>query len=102
MNSFFEERKSGAEEAVAFKSGEHSHCRAIVKEIPVPEYGATDVARARAALNLSQRGLASALGVSTRTVEAWEAGKNIPSGAAQRLLYLLESDSSLVTRLIAR
>ena len=50
----------------------------------------------------SRRALATALGVSTRTVEAWEAGKNDPSGPARHLLYLLDGDHSLLERLTAR
>ena len=51
---------------------------------------------------IRQEELALALGVSPRTVEAWEAGKNVPSGAAQRLLYLLEQDHSLIDRLVTQ
>lgn len=100
--NYFEELKKSLEEAVAYSKGDTSRCRTVVVESPVPEYRADDVARTRKALNLSQRGLATALGVSTRTVEAWEAGVNVPSGAAQRLLYLFECDHSLVERLVAR
>ena len=95
---------AGLEDAVAYINGDKSHGREVVREIPdmVPVYKATDVVRVRKALNLSQRRLALALGVSPRTVEAWEAGKNEPSGAARHLLYLFELDHSLVDRLVAR
>ncbi|WP_366517617.1 helix-turn-helix domain-containing protein [uncultured Mailhella sp.] len=79
-----------------------SRCRVVVRESPVPEYKAEDVARIRKSLDLSQRTLANALGVSTRTVEAWEAGRNVPSGAARHLLYLFDCDHSLVDKLIVR
>lgn len=92
----------GLKEAVAYKQGDRSHCRVSVREVPVPEYRAADVAGIRKALNLSQRALANALGVSARTVEAWEAGKNAPSGAARHLLYLFDCDHSLIDRLITR
>ena len=83
----------GLQEAVAYKRGDRSRCRVSVREIPIPEYKAADVARTRKDLNL---------GVSTRTVEAWEAGKNDPSGPARHLLYLLDGDHSLLERLTAR
>ena len=98
--NFFEELKQSLEEAVAFKKGDRSRCRVSVTEVPIPEYQAGDVAHIRAVLNLSQRGLAVALGVSVRTVEAWEAGKNPPSGPASHLLYLLEQEPDLVKRLL--
>lgn len=98
----YEDILEGLQEAVAYKQGDRSRCRISVREIPVPEYKAADVARTRKDLNLSQRALATALGVSTRTVEAWEAGKNDPSGPARHLLYLLDGDHSLLERLTAR
>lgn len=92
----------GLKDALAYKNGDRSRCRVTVRELPVPEYKAEDVTRTRKELNLSQRGLASVLGVSPRTVEAWEAGKNTPSGAARHLLYLVDNDHSLVERLTVK
>ena len=100
----FELLLASAEQALAYSRGDTSKGTATVREIPdpVPEYRAGDVARTRKDLNLSQRALADALGVSKRTVEAWEAGRNVPSGAARHLLYLLDTDHALVNRLVAR
>jgi len=102
--SYYESLMAGLEDAVAYIEGDKSRAREVMREIPdpVPEYRAADVVRTRKALNLSQRRLAYALGVSPRTVEAWESGKNEPSGAARHLLYLFETDHSLVERLTAR
>ena len=102
--SYYESLMAGLEDAVAYIEGDKSRVREVVREIPdpVPEYRAADVVRTRKALNLSQRRLAYALGVSPRTVKAWESGKNEPSGAARHLLYLFETDHSLVERLTAR
>ena len=33
--------------------------------------------------------------VSTKTVEAWEAGRNIPDGPARRMLSMLKQDPSI-------
>ena len=33
-----------------------------------------------------------------KTVEAWEAGTNTPSGVASRLFQIIEKDPALVTR----
>ena len=62
---------TGLEDAVAYINGDKSHGREVVREIPdmVPVYKATDVVRVRKALNLSQRRLALALGVSPRKEE---------------------------------
>ena len=94
---YFDALKESLEQAVDYTKGDKSRCRTVVRETPIPAYKADDVARTRKELKLSQRGLATALGVSP-----WEAGKNAPSGAAQRLLYLFECDHTLVERLVAR
>ena len=101
---YFDELMTSLEDAAAFAQGDTSRARVVEVEVddPVPEYKAADVARTRQALNLSQRALASVLGVSTRTVEAWEAGRNVPSGAARHLLFLLDGDHSLVQRLVVQ
>ena len=39
------------------------------------------------------------LGVSPRTVEAWESGKSTPSPTAKKLMYLISLDHSLVQKL---
>lgn len=100
--SYADSLKAGLEDAVAFINGDTSRGRVVVREVKVPAYKAEDVVRTRQALNLSQRALARALGVSSRTVEAWEAGKNVPSGAARHLLFLLDGDHSLVQRLVTK
>lgn len=101
---YFDELMTSLEDAAAFAQGDTSRARVVEVDTddPVPEYKADDVARTRQALNLSQRALARALGVSSRTVEAWEAGKNVPSGAARHLLFLLDGDHSLVQRLVTK
>lgn len=101
---YFNELMTSLEDAAAFAQGDTSQAKVVEVEVddPVPEYKASDVARTRQALNLSQRALASVLGVSTRTVEAWEAGRNVPSGAARHLLFLLDGDHSLVQRLVVK
>ena len=92
----------GLQQALEYAKGNKRRCRVTVREIPVPEYGADDVSRVRSDLRLSQKALASVLGVSSRTVEAWEAGRNAPTGPAARMLYLIEADHSLVDKLVVR
>lgn len=100
--NYFDTLMESLEDAAAFAQGDPSRARVVEVDDPVPAYEAKDVARTRSDLNLSQRALASVLGVSVRTVEAWEAGRNVPSGAARHLLFLLDGDHSLVQRLVAR
>ena len=101
-NSFGDRLVESLQQALAYSKGDKSRVRVSVREIPVPEYKAGDVSRMRSELRLSQRALASVLGVSARTVEAWEAGRNAPNGPAARMLYLIEADHSLVDKLVMR
>ena len=45
---------------------------------------------------MSQKIFASYLGVSEKTVEAWEAGINTPSGTASRILNMMEMNENLI------
>jgi putative transcriptional regulator len=87
-------------QALDFENGEKTQARIAVREIETPIYKGTDVRSIRNNLRLSQNGLALALGVSKRTVEAWEAGKNNPSNTTNKLLYLIEKRRELLDLLI--
>ena len=99
--NYYDRLKDSLEQAVAYKNGDASRIHVSVREISIPEYKASDITRLRSALCLSQRGLAYALGVSARTVEAWEAGRNTPCGSSRHLLYLFEQDHTLVGRFVS-
>ena len=58
--------------------------------VPVREYTAEDIKKIRKKTGTTQGFLANWLGVSKKTVQAWESGRNIPNGASARLLSLLE------------
>ncbi|WP_081795625.1 helix-turn-helix domain-containing protein [Butyrivibrio sp. MC2021] len=59
---------------------------------------AEDVKRIRNTTGMSQKTFASYMGVSDKTVEAWESGTNHPSGAASRILNMMEIDKDLVIK----
>ncbi len=65
---------------------------------PVKELSGEDVKEIRRTANLTQRTLAEFLGVSTKTVEAWESGRNVPSGPACRILAMIAMDPTLPER----
>ena len=66
--------------------------------LPVKVYEAEEIKKIRNETGMSQKTFASYMGVSDKTVEAWEAGTNHPSGAASRLLSMMEMDKDLVMR----
>ena len=46
-------------------------------------------------MNMTQVTFAAVMGVSTKAVEAWESGRNVPSGSARRMLGMLKTDPNL-------
>jgi putative transcriptional regulator len=90
---------AGLQEAVEdAQSGKNKLNRRTVTVIPVKEYGANQVKQIRKSVNMSQRTFANYMGVSEKTVEAWEAGVNHPSGAASRILSMMELDNNLTEK----
>jgi putative transcriptional regulator len=59
---------------------------------PVLNFTPEDIKRIRKKTGASQGFLANWLGVSKKTVQAWESGRNIPNGSAARLLMLLDEN----------
>ncbi len=69
----------------------------VVHERTLPD---VDAAQIRKSLSMTQRAFADILGVSCRTVEAWESGRSNPAPTARKLMYLIQEDHSLVQKLI--
>lgn len=57
---------------------------------PIKQYDSQGVKEVRKKNMLTQELLAKFMGISKKTVEAWEAGRNIPNGPSSRLLEMLE------------
>lgn len=85
----------GLQEAVDDVNGKNKLKRNTVEIEPLKSYSAQKIKDIRLSVGMSQKLFAGYLGVSIKTVEAWEAGKNRPSGAACRLLSILEIDASI-------
>jgi putative transcriptional regulator len=66
--------------------GQHFTCRQIELDLKPKHYDAKKVKATRALLRLSQGMFATLLGVSPRTVQAWEQGENVPSDMACRFM----------------
>ena len=96
MSKVYESIMAGLTEAVEdAQSKDKKLRRRVVTIVPVKEYSASEIQAIRKSTGLSQRLFAGYMGVSDKTVEAWEAGKNRPSGAASRLLTMMEMDAEL-------
>ena len=59
---------------------------------------AEEIKGIRNRLNMTQAVFALFMGVSKKTVEAWESGQNIPNGPSLRLLWMAEQDPGFPER----
>ena len=59
----------------------------------------SDITRARNKVNMSQPAFAELMGVSVRTLQAWEQGKRNPYGAAKTLLRVAETHPEILRKL---
>ncbi|WP_397599289.1 helix-turn-helix domain-containing protein [Silvanigrella sp.] len=91
-NEYFNEILSGLNEALDHAKGNKKLKVTSVKIHPVQDMTAKEISKLREKLSFSQAIFAEFLGVSKKTVEAWEYGKSHPNGAALRLLNLIDSD----------
>ena len=91
MSKLFEDLSQGLEEAIAFEKGTgKARVKAYVIE-PVKAYTNTEIRAIRSRAGMTQSVFASYMGVSPKTVEAWERGRTHPTGPACRLLGILEN-----------
>ncbi|MFH4442620.1 MULTISPECIES: helix-turn-helix domain-containing protein [Lactobacillus] len=80
--------------------GKPNEVEVVTRTIPVrPEFSAETIKELRKNIGATQATLANLVGVSTRTVEAWESNRSEPNRSAQKLLTLLMQDKSFVDKL---
>jgi len=88
----------GLTEAIDYQQGK-IHARKVKLTIkPVDTFNNDDIKLIRQRTGLSQVMFAGSLGVSPKTVEAWENGRNKPEGASRRLLELVRDDPAFLKR----
>lgn len=90
--SVFDRIKTGLEEAIAFEQGSINAKTTKITVTPINRFGAGEIKEIRVSTGMTQNVFAEFMGVSAKTVEAWESGRNQPAGAACRLLDLTKSD----------
>jgi putative transcriptional regulator len=90
----------GLHQAVDYEKGKSVQGlkRKKVSIAPVEHFKSLRIRQIRNKLNLSQATFAAILGVSPKTIEAWESGRNVPQGPAQRILWLLEKDNTIIRK----
>jgi putative transcriptional regulator len=91
----FSELLGSMEEALEHAEGKRN-LRTTTMPLPPPPLDGRAVKRARAALHASQAVFACYLNVSTKLVQAWEAGRRVPEGPALVLLHIAAEQPGLI------
>ena len=92
---FFGGIKEGLEEILAYEKGKAS-AETIARKRSLPD---VDVKSERESFDMTQKAFANVLGVSKRTVEAWETWRSSPSPTAKNLIHLISQKPELVPML---
>ena len=88
----FADLQEALDDARCFARGERLDLRTTRLPAPPPPMRAKQIRALRTRLGMSQPVFASALNVSTGTVQSWEQGVRRPGGAALKLLHAVEKD----------
>lgn len=91
MSKFFDTLMTSLNEAVAIERGELKGRKTVYEIQPVKKYDNTEIKQIRTSVDMTQLLFAKYMGVSSKTVEAWEKGTNHPTGTACRLISMLEN-----------
>jgi putative transcriptional regulator len=94
----YESVMQGLNEAVEYQQGKINARKVKLTIKPVDTFDTEDIRQIRHRTGLSQVMFAGSLGVSPKTVEAWENGRNKPEGASRRLLEIVRDDPGFVRR----
>ncbi|MGN0341359.1 MAG: helix-turn-helix domain-containing protein [Roseburia sp.] len=92
MSSLFEDLKQGLQEAVDYEKGQRKARVKTYMILPIKEYSSSEIRDIRMKAGMTQSVFALYMGVSKKTVEAWECGRTHPTGPAFRLLDILATE----------
>ena len=105
MKKQYDSIMEGLNELLEYAKGDTANARSRVVEAPdirispLHKYNKEEIKRIRLNNKLTIKTFASCMGVSKKTVESWENGANIPSGASLRLLQILEGKPNALREL---
>lgn len=102
MSSLFEDIKEGLQEAIDFEKGNGKAKTTTYVINPVRSYSNVEIKAVRNKAGMTQAVFANYLGVSKKTVEAWELGRTHPTGPANRLIEMLDSGNTENLAFISR
>ncbi|EGO62127.1 helix-turn-helix domain-containing protein [Acetonema longum] len=98
MSKASESIMQGLQEALEEAQGKRELRTHTYTVVSAQIYKADEIRAIRNRLGMSQAIFASFMSVSKKTVEAWEAGRNMPDGPARRILSMVKEDPKLPER----
>ena len=98
-SSFGEKLIKSAKQAEAHSAGKKSLRINVIEIQPIPYYDPNQIKNIRIRLGLTQGFMGGIVGVSKKTIEAWEIGYRRPSSTAMRVLAELDTNPSYFERI---
>lgn len=95
--SLFDEIKEGLNQAIEYEKGNLKAKKTTRTIRPLEKFTSAEIKEIRTSTGLTQVLFAKYMGVSVKTVESWEAGRNHPDGAACRLLSITRQNPKFPT-----
>ena len=95
--SVFDDIKLGLEQSIEYEKGNLKARKTTLSIAPLETFTSKEIKEIRSQTGLTQSSFAKYIGVSVKTVEAWESGRNQPDGAARRMLALTKSNPQFST-----
>lgn len=90
MSTLFDDLCEGLQEAIEYEKGNGKAKERVLIINPVRKYNSNEIKKIRNKAGMTQAVFAKYMGVSPKTVEAWELGRTHPTGPAFRLLSIIE------------
>ncbi len=98
MENVYNGIMEGLTQALEHAEGKRKLKTTKIAIAPIKEYKSEEIKQIRNSLKMTQASFAGFMGVSQKTVEAWESGRNMPDGPARRIMSMVQADASLPER----
>ena len=90
--AMFDDIKLGLEQAIEYEKGNLKANKTTLSILPLETFTSSEIKNIRTRAGMTQAVFAKYMGVSVKTVEAWESGRNRPEGASCRMLALTKEN----------
>ena len=92
MSALFDDLREGLQQAIDYEKGVGTAKKVTYTIAPVKKYNREEIKKVRTNAGMTQSVFATYMGVSVKTVEAWECGRTHPTGPAYRLMSILSDE----------